>query len=77
MKDYDYDIKYHLGKANEVIDDLNRKVFLLQFMVQIEIQTDLDQKKIELISKALTRLEIKSMLVKENKVTQLLDDWCR
>lgn len=27
-KDYDYDIKFHPGKVNVVIDTLSRKVFL-------------------------------------------------
>lgn len=47
MKDYDFKLKYHLGKSNKVIDVLRRKeMYTLELMmlehVFLEIFRDID-----------------------------------
>lgn len=42
IKDYHSDIKYYPGKANVIVDNFNRKVFISQLMIQREIQIDLE-----------------------------------
>lgn len=46
-------------------------------MIQREIQTKLNREQIELVSRALARLEIKSTLIKDIKLAQDRDDWCK
>ena len=65
VKDYDCDIKYHLGKANVVADALSRNVMISQLTVQREIQRDMDREQIKLMIGALARLEIQPTLIDE------------
>lgn len=58
MKDYDYDISYHLGQANVVIDALSRKVVLSHILIYLELQQELVSEQIELVIRLMARLQI-------------------
>lgn len=58
MKDYDYDISYHLGQANVVIDALSRKVVLSHILIYLELQQELASEQIELVIRLMARLQI-------------------
>lgn len=38
VKDYDYEIKHHLGKANIVIEAMSRKIVLSQITTYLKLQ---------------------------------------
>lgn len=48
-KNYDYELKYHLGKANVVIDAFSRKVFLSHITTHSELQYELGENKLRLL----------------------------
>lgn len=54
VKDYDCDIKYHMGKANA----LSRKVTLSHITVCRELQQDLAMEHIELVTRLMASLQI-------------------
>lgn len=58
VKDYDYDISYHLGQANVVIDALSRKVVLSHILIYLELQQELVSEQIELVIRLMARLQI-------------------
>lgn len=58
MKDYDYDISYHLVQANVVIDALSRKVVLSHILIYLELQQELVSEQIELVIRLMARLQI-------------------
>lgn len=58
LKDYDYDIKYHIGKTNVVIDVLSRNVILSQIIACRELQQKLMKDQIELVTKLMVGLRI-------------------
>ena len=74
VKDYDCDIRYHLGRANVVADALSRRVALSSLSVQRELQHELVREQIEIISAGFSRLHIRSSLYDEIREGQMSDE---
>ena len=70
VKDYDYDISYHPGKANVVADVLSRKSSgSLTVLSQLEkiLQEDFYRSGIELITGRLSTMMLESTLLERIK----------
>lgn len=70
IKGYDYDIMYHLSKANMKVDVFKRKMYLSQIPTQKEIQVEFDKKQ------TLAKLEIKLTLFEKVSEEQTFNEWC-
>ena len=75
LKDYDFELKYHSGKANVVVDALNRKsLHMSSFMVQeMNLIEEFRNLNLNALSMKLNRLEIGSNIRDLIKKEQLLN----
>lgn len=76
VKDYNYDIRYHMGKANVVANTLSKIVMLSQNIGYQELQQELMNDQIELAYGLLVRLRIQFTLLDKILVAQLYDNQC-
>lgn len=58
VKEYEYDIWYHLGKANVVADALRRRMTLSQITTYQELQKEIKNDQIKLLTGMLIELKI-------------------
>jgi hypothetical protein len=77
IKDYDYNINYHPGKANVVVDALSRKsssgTMTTMFTARHEIFLDMERVEIEMIDNTctmLSNLTVKLTILYQIKDTQ-------
>ena len=70
MKDYDCEILYHLGKANVVVDALNRKSFgSLSILRKLSkpLQEEICRVEIEIVIGRLATMKLQSTLLERIK----------
>ncbi|KAL5555882.1 hypothetical protein UlMin_038118 [Ulmus minor] len=76
VKDYNCEILYHLGKANQVTDALSRKsaatVMSIQTMPRM-LQWDIQNMELEITSGKISTLTLQSTILDEIKGSQELD----
>lgn len=58
VKNYHYDFRYHIGKANIMVDTLGRKVVLSHIIICRELQQDLVREQIEMVTRLMLGFQI-------------------
>ena len=68
VKDYDWEINYHLGKANVVVDVLIRKSSLSALRILPKLlQNNICKAEIEVVARKLANMTLRSSLLEKIK----------
>ena len=78
LNDYDFDLHYHPGKANNVVDTLSRKsVSSLSSLIESspQLENDVEQLELQLITERLAALSMRPLLFEKIKDGQYADEY--
>ena len=78
LNDYDFDLHYHPGKANKVVDALSPKsVASLASLVEtsLHLKDDVQKLELQLIISRLTALSVRPNLLEQIKDGQYADEY--